>query len=312
VPIDPQVRALLDAAAARQEPPLHSLTVAGARELMTRLAALGRKPEPVADVEDREVPGPAGPVRIRVYVPAGRAPHPVLVYFHGGGWVTDSIDTHDRTCRSLTNAAGCVTVSVGYRCAPEHRFPAAPEDCYAAVGWVAERASEIGGDAGRVAVGGESAGGTLATVAAVMARDRGGPRLLHQVLLCSPTDHYGSGHASYEEFGDGYLLTRRDMVWFWNHYLGRPEDADHPYASPLRAGDLSGLPPATIVTAEFDPLRDEGEAYGARLKEAGVSVDVMRYPGMVHGFVRMDAVVDAGRRALEDVAARLHAAYGGR
>lgn len=276
----------------------------GFKNLMPRAAG-----QPVAKVEDRSVPGPAGEIPVRIYAPAAAGPLPLLVYFHGGGFVVCDLDSHDGLCRSLTHATGCITVSVDYRLAPEAKFPAAPEDCFAATRWVAEHARELGGDAARLAVAGDSAGGNLAAVVALMARERGGPALVHQLLIYPVTDH-GFDTASYKANAEGYFLTRDMMRWFWGHYLAKPEDGSHPHASPLRAPDLSGLPPATVVTAEYDPLRDEGEAYARRLEKAGVPVELRRYPGMIHGFFGMADAIDRAREATAHAAGRLRAAFG--
>jgi acetyl esterase len=199
-------------------------------------------------------------------------------------------------------------VAMEYRLAPEHKFPAAPEDCYAATCWVAANAEAIGGDPRRIAIGGDSAGGNLTAVVAQMARDRGGPALAYQ-LLVYPVTNYGYDKASYEENADGYLLTRDAMVWFWNHYLRSAADGNNPLASPLRANDLRGLPPAMVLTAEFDPLRDEGEAYALRLQEAGVPVTLKRYAGTIHGFFSLGAVLDQGKQAMADAAAALRTIF---
>ena len=311
MPLDPQARILWDALAATGVPPTHLLSVAEARQAMFDILPLGSALEPVAWVEDRQVPssiqGAAIPVRI--YAPEGTGPFPVLVFFHGGGWVVGNLEIYDAICRTLTNSAGCITVSVDYRLAPEHKFPAAAEDCYESTRWVVENSATFNGDPGRVAVGGDSAGGNLATVVALMARDRGGPSLVFQVLIYPVTDHYTAGHASYEENAEGYFLSRDEMIWFWNHYLLGEEEAKHPYASPLKAVDLHGLPPALVITAEFDPLRDEGEMYATRLREAGVPVIATRYDGMMHGFINMSGVLDQSKRAFSQIAAELHKAF---
>jgi acetyl esterase len=262
----------------------------------------------VAAVKDLEVPGPAGQVPVRVYRPSEQPDLPVLVYFHGGGWAICSIETHDVTCRELANGAGCVVVSVGYRLAPEHRFPAAPEDCYAALGWAARHAASLGGDPGRIAVGGDSAGGNLAAVVALLARERGGPRLRHQLLVYPVTDH-AFDTSSYRENAEGPLLTQEMMRGFWDLYLAREEDGRHPHASPLRAQDLSGLPPAHVITAEYDPLRDEGEAYARRLAAAGVPVVQRRYDGMIHGFFGFTAMIDRAGEAVAEAARELRRAF---
>ncbi|MBO0783902.1 MAG: alpha/beta hydrolase, partial [Ktedonobacteraceae bacterium] len=255
MPLDPQAKALLTAAAGA--PPLKTLSPAAARQFMREaLIPLGGEPEPVNTVQERQIPGPLGTIPICIYTPEGLGPFPVLVFFHGGGWVIGDLDTHDAMCRSLTRSAGCITVSVDYHLAPEHKYPAARDDCYAATQWVAENARTINGDPERLAVGGESSGGSLAAVVTLMARDRGGPHLAYQLLITPVTNYYQPGTPSYQENAEGYFLTRDDMIWFWNQYVSSEEVARHPYASPLQVEDLHGLPPALVITAEFDPLRD--------------------------------------------------------
>ena len=310
MPLDPQVQAVLEAMAASGAQPFHTQPVAYCREALLALPTMGGEPEPVGTVEDRTIPGPDGPIPVRTYTPEGKGPFPILVYFHGGGWVAGSIDTHDRIYRSLTKSTECVTVAVDFRLAPEHKFPAALEDCYAATQWVADHPTAINGDPTRIAVGGDSSGGNLAAAVALMARDRGGPKLVYQLLLYPVTDYYAPGTASYQEYAEGYFITRNDMIWCWNHYTSSADDTRHPYAVPLQAVDLSGLPPAMVITSEFDPMRDEGEMYAARLREAGVPVSHTRYPGMIHGFVSMAGVVDQAKRALADASAGLRSAFG--
>jgi acetyl esterase len=306
--LDPQAKAIIDATAALNLPPIERTSPEEARAGMRqRTAGLGPV-EPVARVEDHAVPAEGGRIALRAYTPAGTGPFPVLVFFHGGGWVIGDLDTHDGICRALANHAGCLVASVDYRLAPEHRYPTAAEDAYAATRWVAANAARLGGDARRLAVGGDSAGGNLATVTALMARDRGGPALALQLLIY-PVTHHAFDTASYRDCADGYLLTREAMRWFWSHYLARPEDGRQPYASPLLAPSLAGLPPALVLTAEYDPLRDEGEAYAARLREAGVSVTLTRYSGMVHGFIRWINLADRSRAALDEMAAALRKAF---
>jgi len=302
--LDPQARGLLDLVQAMGMPELHTLPVEGARQAMAALTAMRGAVEPVAKVEDRCLPGPAGEIPVRVYHPEPDAKFPVLLWFHGGGWVLGSLDTHDGTCRSLANQARCVVVSVDYRLAPEHRFPAAADDCFAATRWVASKASSLGGDPTRVAVGGDSAGGNLATVVAQMARDRGGPRLDFQ-LLVYPVTEAAFETPSYRDNAEGYFLTRDAMRWFWDHYVPNPDDRGHPYCAPLRAESLADLPPALIITAGFDPLRDEGEAYAAKLQAAGVATRLSRYEGMIHGFFGMGAMLNDGNRAVSEAAEAL-------
>ena len=304
MPLDPQAKAVLDQFASMGGPQLHEMSVAQARELILGMVALGGEPESIARVENRTVPGPAGQIPVRIYTPVGTAPFPVLVYFHGGGWVIGNLDTHDGICRSLANRVGCLVVSVDYRLAPEHPFPAAPEDCYAATRWLAEHAGSLGGDKGRIAVGGDSAGGNLAAVVALMARDRGGPKLAFQLLVYPATDTDFETR-SYRENSEGYFLTRADMVWFWNHYAPRDEDRRNPYAAPLRAASLRGLPPALVITAEFDPLCDDGNAYAARLREDGVPVRLSQQDGLIHGFFQMGAVIDRGRASVDEASRAL-------
>jgi acetyl esterase/lipase len=310
MPLDPQAQALLDQMAAAGGQPFSTLSVEECRQAVLAFPQLSGEPEPVAHVEDRDLPGPEGTIPVRIYTPPGSGPFPVLVFFHGGGWVVCDIDTHDPVCRSLARSAGCVVVSVGYRLAPEHKFPAAVDDCYAATQWVMNNTPLINGDPERVAVGGDSAGGNLAAVVTLMARDLAGRAPIFQLLIYPVTD-YLPGTPSYEENADGYFLTREDMVWFWNHYLNGEADAANPYASPLRSGSLTGLPPALVITAEFDPLRDEGELYASRLQGSGVAAVLVRYDGMIHGFFSMAGVLDQGKNALERAAAHLRLAFAG-
>lgn len=309
MPLDPQVRAFLDQLAQFGDIRLSSLPVPQAREAMEAMGAMrGGEPQPIADVSDRTIPGPAGEIPVRIYRPARDGVRPVLVYFHGGGWVLGSLKTHDGVCRALANAADCVIVSVDYRLAPECPYPAAPDDCYAATAWVAANAASIGADGARLAIGGDSAGGNLTAVVALMARDRGGPAIRFQLLVYPVTD-FSFETASYRDNAEGYLLTTGDMRWFWNHYLRDEAAGAHGFASPLRAESLKGLPPALVITAEFDPLRDEGEAYARRLQEAGVPTTLSRYDGMIHGFFSMGDMLDGGKVAVREAAAALRAAF---
>jgi acetyl esterase len=270
--------------------------------------ATAAPPEPVAHVEDRELDTAAGPIRVRVYTPVGGdAPHPVIAYFHGGGWVIMGIETHDGICRRLANASGAIVVSVEYRLAPEHRFPAALDDCFAATAWLAEHAGEIGGDPARLAVAGDSAGGNLAATVALRARG-GGPRLAAQVLAY-PVCDAAQDTASYRDNGDGYMLTAKDMAWFWDCYLGPDGDPADPFASPLRAPNLTGVAPALVLTAEYDPLRDEGEAYARRLDGSDVPVTLHRFDGMLHGFLGMEALVSEANQAMARVAEFLRSSF---
>jgi acetyl esterase len=306
--LDSQVKTLLDQIASLGGPPIQELGVTGARALLEGFAAVGGPPTHVASVEDRTFAGPSGEVPVRIYRPTdATGPQPVVVWFHGGGWVIGSIDGGDLTCRNLAAHAGVVVVSVGYRLAPEHPYPGGLDDCYAALVWVTATAGDLGVDPRRVAVGGDSAGGNLAAVVALLARDRGGPEVRFQLLVYPVTDALMT-YPSVRDNGQGYMLTDDSMKWFVELYLGERGDPKDPLVSPLYADDLSGLPPALVITAEFDPLRDEGEAYGARLQQAQVAATVSRYDGMIHGFFGMGAIVEAARPATAEAADALRRA----
>jgi acetyl esterase len=307
VAVAPEIRALLDQAATSGRPPLHHQSVAQARAFHDQdAAALNGPAAPVAAVGDRVVPGPAGELPVRVYTPEGEPPFPIVVWFHGGGWVVGTLDTYDPLCRALAAAVPAVVVSVGYRLAPEHPWPAAVEDAYAATLWASRNAAGLGGAQDRLAVAGDSAGGNLAAVVALGARDRGGPAIAFQLLVYPALDAAG-GTASWRDHAEGFHLTAAGMRWYWDHYLGGA-DGRAPDASPLRAAFLSGLPPALVIVAEHDVLRDEGEAYAARLAGAGVAATATRYPGMVHGFFRWRAVTATADTALAEAAAALGSA----
>ena len=309
--LDPQVQAVLDKIRAAGSPEYWQMSPEGARDWHNRKAGiLDVKPEPVWKVADLAIPGPAAEIPVRVYTPRETAQLlPVLVWLHGGGHVVGCLDSYDALCRQLALQAECIVVSVEYRLAPEHKFPAAPEDCYAATLWVAENAAAIGVDARRLAVGGDSAGGNLAAAVSLMARDRKKPAIAFQMLIYPVTDH-SYDTASYRDNADGYLLTKDSMVWFWDHYLRAAGDGAEPYASPLRAQDLKGLPPAMVVTTEFDPLRDEGEAYANRLKQAGVPVKLKRYDGLIHGFFMMTGFFPQALQAVDEAAAEIRTLKG--
>ena len=299
MPVDPQIQQVIDALAASEFGPVHELTPAEGRAQYERMVkARGIEPAAVGAVEDRTIPGPGGDLPVRVYRPqADAGALPALVYYHGGGHVIGNVDTHDATARNLCNGAGGIVVSVDYRLAPEHKFPAAAEDAFAAVQWCAAHGAEIGIDPERVAVGGDSAGGNLAAVAALMARDAGGPAIRLQVLVYPVTD-YACDTASYRTYAEGYgMLEARSMRWFRDHYLRGEADRLDWRAAPLRAADLSGLPPAIVLTAQCDVLHDEGEAYAQRLRAAGVAVEHRDCEGMIHGFFTMAPAIDGAVRA---------------
>lgn len=314
MPLDPQAKAFLDQMVSSGAPPISSLTPAQARAALSNLAELGGPAATVRNIEDRKVPGPDGDIPIRIYTPDKGEQHAgssgTLVYFHGGGWVMCNIETHDRICRKICHESGCLVVSVDYRLAPENKFPAALEDAYAATYWVCNNIASWGGDPKRVAVGGDSAGGNLATVTTLLARDRGTPPIRYQVLIYPVTDYYKPGTASYQEFAEGYFLSLDDMIWNFTHYLPDQREADNPLVSPLKAKDLSNLPPALIVTGEYDPLRDEGEAYGKRLATEGVPAEIIRFKGLFHPFFNLGGVIDEANRAISVVAERLKKALG--
>jgi acetyl esterase len=305
VPLDPQVKALLDQMASMGQPPVSEQTPEQGRAAMSALGALGKYPEPKAATEDRTVPGPAGEIPVRIYRPQSPEPLPALVYFHGGGWVIGDIETHDSVCQQLAALTPAVVVSVDYRLAPEHPYPAPLEDCLAATRWVHDHAAELGADPHRMAVGGDSAGGNLAALVAVRTRE-GGPRLAFQLLVYPATDLTCS-YPSHRENGEGYLLTSESIRWFLGHYI-KEEDRKNADASPHYTEDFAGLPPALVITAEFDPLRDEGEAYAKLLTEAGVPATASRYDGMIHAFFQMDSLFPQSAAAIEEAATALRGA----
>jgi acetyl esterase len=290
-------------------PATHTLPVAEARRQYEARIALMAPPAQVAKVAERCIDGPAGLLKLRIYTPAGRGPFPLLMFFHGSGFLLCSIDTHDGMCRNLAAGIGCVVVSVDYRLAPEHKFPAGLDDCLTATRWAAAHAAELGIDPTRIMLAGDSAGGNMAAVTAIRVRDESGPTLCGQMLLYPVTDYHTPGTPSYAENADGYGLTRDTMEWFWGHYLKDPAEAENPYASPLRAPDLTRLPPAYVMSAEYDPLRDEAELYGERLRAARVPVEISRRPGMNHGFLFWVGVVAAADAAMSEACAWARQAF---
>ncbi|MGV0849914.1 alpha/beta hydrolase [Mycolicibacterium phlei] len=302
--LDPQIADLIEALDSGF-PAVHTMSGAEARAVIRSRFVPPADPEPVGSVTDLDIPGPDGglPVPVRIYHPDADGPLPILVYAHGGGWVFCDLDSHDGLCRNLSNLLSAVVISVHYRRAPESRWPAAAEDVYAATRWAAEHAAEIGGDADRVAVGGDSAGGNLAAVTALMARDRGGPALVAQLLLYPMIDA-NFDTESYRLYGKGFYNPRPALQWYWDQYVPEVADRTHPYASPLHA-DLDGLPPAVVVLAGHDPLRDEGIAYADALEAAGNRVIRCPFEGGIHGFMTMpmlDIAHTARRQASEALA----------
>jgi acetyl esterase len=263
------------------------------------------------EVAERAIPGPRGPVALRLYRPraeAGGGALPVLLFFHGGGWVFGDLDTHDGVCRWLAHEAHCLVASVDYRLAPEHKFPAGLEDCMAALAWIADNGGEVGGDPSRLAVGGDSAGGNLAAAVAQLARDRGRPPLVFQLLIYPATD-FTADNESLKANGEGYLLSKAAIDWTKSRYLSAAHEERDPRASPALAEELAGLPPALVMTAEYDPLRDEGRAYAEAMAAAGIEVRHLDYAGMIHGFVRMGAIVDRAGEAIRDAAEALRRGF---
>lgn len=302
MPIDPQAQAAEDAWDALGIPPLETLPPAEARARFEALPAL--EGPPVGRIEDRMAPGPGGDVPVRVYWPEGEGPRPAFMYFHGGGWLVGSVANQDGTVRHLVRESGCVGISVEYRMAPEHRFPTAAEDCYTATKWAADNAASLGIRPGRLAVLGVSSGGNLAAAVALMARDRAAPDLALQTLVV-PVLARDFTTASYLEKADGPGLTRRRMQWYWDLYLRDESDAANPYAAPAAAESLAGLPPALVLTAEYDVLRDEGRRYAERLQEAGVPTTHLDYAGMTHLFFNRWNAIDRAREAIALVGAEL-------
>jgi acetyl esterase len=308
VPLDPQLQAMRDQRERDNVPPLYSMSLAAARAAdLASIRDSGGLPEQVHEVASLTIPGPGGDLPLRLYRPASQRPLPALLYFFGGGWVLGSIDTADGVSRALANASGALVIVPGYRLAPEHPFPAAVDDCHAALRWVAGHCAETGADPSRLAVGGDSAGGNLAAAVTLLAR-ADGLALAGQLLVYPNTDQLADDEPAHGA-DDPFLFNRHSVAWYRQHYLPSPGDAASPLASPLRAESLAGLPPALVITAEYDPLRDQGEAYARRLADEGVAVDLSRYPGMAHGFFTMAGTLDASRAAIAQAAAHLRKCF---
>ncbi|MDZ7701367.1 MAG: alpha/beta hydrolase [Halobacteriales archaeon] len=306
--LDPQVAALLEDLGSGVSPPSWSLSVETGRALLDELFT-DDDPEPVASTTDLAINGPAEPIPVRIYTPEGEPPFPVLVYYHGGGWMRGSLDGYDGLCRLIAAEAGCVVVSVDYRLAPEDPFPAGFEDCYAATEWAAEHVADLQGDPEKVAVGGDSGGGNLAAGISLAARELDGPDIAHQLLIYPAVNPpQVRWFDSYDENATGYLLEMDSVEYYYDHYLQSDAHLGNAYVFPLQARDLSGLPSATVLTAGFDPLADEGVAYAERLADAGVEVDHRHYDDQIHAFVSLYEYLDGGRQAVDDLAASLAAA----
>jgi len=311
MPLDPQVQAVLDAAKKANVAELWQLTPHDARAEYRRRTNRLKVDVDIHRFEDRDIDGSGGKIPIRIYTPrelASGEKLPVLVWYHGGGYVIGDLDTHDSACRALANEADCIVVAVDYRLAPEHKFPAAVDDCFAALKWVVKHADEINVDGTRIAVGGDSAGGNLAAVVSILARNAGSPKIAFQLLIypvTAPEPETKSHHA----FAEGYLLTRKTITWFFTQYIRSSKDVTDFRYAPLEADDLSSLPPSLIVVAGYDPLRDEGVEYAEALIHAGNRVRLSNYEGLVHGFYLMGGMVDASRRAISESAAMLREAF---
>lgn len=307
MPLHPEYQALLNQMNEAEGPALTEMSPTAGREMYRAMQPEAPDLE-VGQMEELSIPGPAGDIPIRIYSPKGVGPFPMTLMFHGGGWVIGDLVTADLQSREICNGAESIVISVDYRLSPEHKFPAAAEDCYAATKWASEHAEKLNGDKARIAVAGDSAGGNLAAVVSQMARDQSGPSIAFQLLVYPVTDGSSFTTPSYQQNADGYMLTTESMHWFWNHYA---ESADRlsPYASPMLADDLSQLPACFIMTAEFDPLRDEGEKYGKLLRDAGVPTSVKRYDGFIHGFFAHTRLIPATRGAMEEACLALREAF---
>jgi len=303
--LDPQAQALLDKAKSAGVPPVYMLPVKNARERMEILFQNPDPPEKLHLVKDVVIPGPIRGLTTRLYRPTEDTDLGCFVFIHGGGWSINSINTHDYLCRRLAMSGNCVVLSVDHRMSPEYKYPAALEDTYTALQWAFNNASREGWDKARIAIGGDSSGGTLATGAALLNRDRGGESLAYQVLAYPVTDYYLPGTASYLENATGYSLNRDFMIWFWQNYLPPDIDLNDPYLCPLKAKDLSNLPPALILTAEYDPLRDEGKEYARKLSEAGVTVEQLHLDNQMHGFLMQTRVIERAKETLDYIGKKL-------
>ncbi|MCP4672559.1 MAG: alpha/beta hydrolase [Desulfobacula sp.] len=300
MPVDLQVQQILDQG--RLLPAMETLSVDAARKRCIEAFCTNGVPEYVNQIQNRIIDIPINhtiqKVGIRIYTPKAPAPLPILLYFHGGGFVLNNLDTHDAICRNLANSGECIVISVDYARAPESQYPLALEQCWQASLWVVKNAARIGGDPLRIAVGGDSSGGTLAAAITLIARDFKALNICFQLLLYPALDYYLPGTISYQKFSTGYSLTRQIMIWFFSKYLPAGFDRDDPYLFPARTKSHENLPPALIITAEYDPLRDEAEHYAKLLEKAGVSVTLKRYHGMIHGFIIMHHAIDIGKTAL--------------
>jgi acetyl esterase len=309
--LDPGAAEVLEKIRENNIPEWHTLAPSIGREMYrTRVKLFTGDKTQVGAIMDERIEGPGGPLALRIYTPEGGAgPWPILVYLHGGGWTLGDLDSHDELCRRLCLTSECIVVAVDYRLAPENPFPAPLDDCVAAVRWVAEHGAEFDGDVSRLAIGGDSAGGNLSAGASLHFRDHGGPSIALQVLIYPALRVFFDLLSSHEN-ATGKLISRADVIWFWENFLGSTPP-NNPYAAPGSASDLTNLPPALIITAGFDPLRDDGEVFGFQLRDAGNQALVKRYPGMIHGFMGLPVELSDGRDAISLVAKTLHSAWNG-
>jgi acetyl esterase len=299
LPLDPQARQFLDAFYAKNLPPIESMPLAAIRQFFDTMICHPCK-APIKEVKEISIPGKLGPIPLRLYFPKTPGPHRVFISIHGGGWVAASLDANEPTCKEICSRAECIVISVGYHLAPEHKFPGPLEDCFAATQWVFKHCSQFGGDPDKIMIGGDSAGGNLAAAVTLMMRASKGPQLYAQVLLY-PVTNYNFDTLSYHKFATGYLVHRETVKWFWQCYLRDETDGTNPYASPLQATNLSGLPPALFIQADYDPLRDDGDAYAEKLKASGIPVEIRTY-NSIHGFTLYTNIFDIARKALQDIA----------
>lgn len=306
--LDPQVQKLLESLKGRKVKPIEERTAEEYRGQINFYKAMLGTPKEVANIEDRMIPVENGEIPIRIYTPKGKGPFPVFIYLHGGGFVIGDIDVGNTVCCNIANGSNCIVVSVGYRLAPEHKFPVALQDSIKATKWVADNANSINADSSRIAIGGDSAGGNMATVISSLSRKEGYPSIKYQVLIY-PMTNMDFDTKSYRENGEGYILTRESAMWFVRQYLNDEEEKNNPLVAPMLAENLEGLPPALIITAQYDPLRDDGSLYASKLIEHGVDVEYKCYKGMIHGFLWMTEIIKQGEQAIDHIANRLSSVF---
>ncbi|GJM14492.1 MAG: acetylhydrolase [Pseudohongiella sp.] len=307
--LDPQAKLLLERIEAANAPNYEEVSPEQARIMYDKASEVLKGPNPdMHSIEESSAPGVAGDIPLRIYRPNAKRDLPLLVFYHGGGYVIGSLDSHDIVCRGISLQAECVVIAVDYRLAPEHKYPAAVEDAWSALEWIAQNSDSLGFDAARIAVGGDSAGGNLATVVSLMARDKGLPSLCLQLLIYPGTD-LECGYPSHDSFGSDYRLTKSLIGWFMDNYFTPDDNRSHWQASPMNATDHSNVPPAFVLSAGFDPLQDEEFAYSEKLRQAGISVEHSHYEGMIHGFITMPGVLDKANEAISECARQLREAF---